>query len=77
MITTTTYEKLKDLSLVETQYAFSCNWLGKSKSYMAALKAAGRTESIETLTALVIKLEATAREYEQLGNMAGGEHVEH
>ncbi len=77
MITTTTYEKLKNLRLVESQYEFSKQWLGRSQSYMAAIKAAERNVSVESLTGLVLKLEATAREYELLAQLNGGEHVTH
>lgn len=77
MITETTYTKLRHLNLVESQYDYSSGWLGKSKTYMAALKAADRAESVEVLARLVIKLEATAREYEMLGKLEGGEHVAH
>ncbi len=77
MITTTTYKKLKTLELVESQYDFSQHWLGKGKSYMSAIKAAKRKESVESLTALLLKLQAKAREYELLGELDGGEHVAH
>ena len=77
MITTTAYKKLKTLELVESQYDFSQHWLGKGKSYMSAIKAAKRKESVDSLTALMLKLEAKAREYELLGQLSGGEHVTH
>ena len=65
------------MELVESQYDFSQHWLGKSKSYMSAIKAAKRRESLDCLTVLIFKLEAKAREYELLGQLRGGEHVAH
>lgn len=51
------YRSLKEQNLLQSQYEFSSQWLGKSRSYYSALKAQGRNCTIEPLLALQHKLE--------------------
>ena len=54
----TTYLTLKKCELTDSQYDFSANWCGMSRSYLSWLKATKTSASIEALTKLLFKLRA-------------------
>lgn len=52
-----TYIYLNQINLVHSQYEFSREWLGKTKTYCSSLKSTGRSPSIKVLFTLKLRLE--------------------
>ncbi len=51
------FEALKQCRLVWSQYEFSRDWLGRSKSYYAYLKSSNAVPSTDALATLVVHLD--------------------
>ena len=51
------YEKLKEYGFVDSQYAFSKGYLGKSRSYFSAHKALKKKLGTDALVTLALRLE--------------------
>lgn len=51
------FETLREHRLVWSQYQFSTQWLGRSKSYYAYLKSSGSAPSAQALLTLVVRLD--------------------
>ena len=56
------YNIVRDLSLVESQYEFSEEWLGRCRTYYSAIVSAKREPSIAALTTLKFRLDAVLRQ---------------
>ncbi|TAN46115.1 MAG: hypothetical protein EPN26_15795 [Rhodospirillales bacterium] len=65
MILRETHEKLRDLQLVDTQFEFSTDWLGKNKTYLSCVLARDLTPSAEALLTLMRRLNRKADEMQQ------------
>ena len=59
------YNTVRDLSLVESQYEFSEEWLGRCRTYYSAIVSAKREPSIAALTTLKLRLNAVLRQTSQ------------
>ena len=56
------YNTVRDLTLVESQYEFSEEWLGRCRTYYSAIVSAKREPSIAALTTLKLRLDAMLRQ---------------
>ncbi|MDK9723097.1 MAG: hypothetical protein OEL53_18165 [Rhodospirillales bacterium] len=63
MILKEIYTALHDQHFVASQYEFSKQWLGKSRSYLSSAKARQRTPSVDVLLALSTKLNSFSSSY--------------
>ena len=59
------YNIVRDLTLVESQYEFSEEWLGRCRTYYSAIVSAKREPSIAALTTLKVRLDAVLRQRSQ------------
>ena len=59
------YNIVRDLTLVESQYEFSEEWLGRCRTYYSAIVSAKREPSIAALTTLKLRLDAVLRQTSQ------------
>ncbi len=50
------YKILSEMGLTKSQYDFSANWLGQSRSYYSVVKTRRRRPSIKSLMILYLKL---------------------
>ena len=56
------YNIVRELNLVESQYEFSEEWLGRCRTYYSAIVSAKREPSIAALTTLKLRLDAVLRQ---------------
>ena len=56
------YNIVRGLNLVESQYEFSEEWLGRCRTYYSAIVSAKREPSIAALTTLKLRLNAVLRQ---------------
>ena len=56
------YNIVRELNLVESQYEFSEEWLGRCRTYYSAIVSAKREPSIAVLTTLKFRLDAVLRQ---------------
>ena len=59
------YNTVRKLNLVESQYEFSEEWLGRCRTYYSAIVSAKREPSIAALTTLKLRLDAVLRQRRQ------------
>jgi len=59
------YLEMRAIGLTKSQYDFSVRWLGRSKSYASALKAADREISTDALATVCIRLQALTAHLER------------
>ena len=56
------YNVVRELNLVDSQYEFSEEWLGRCRTYYSAIVSAKREPSIAALTTLKLRLDAVLRQ---------------
>ena len=61
------YEALRQAELTDSQYDFSANWCGMSRSYLSWLKAAKAHPSIEVLSKLLFRVQAEEQRLMEMG----------
>ncbi len=60
-----TYNIVRKLNLVESQYEFSEEWLGRCRTYYSAIVSAKREPSIAALTTLKLRMDSVLRQMSQ------------
>lgn len=62
MILKEVFEGLRDLQLVETQFEFSTDWVGKNRTYLSCVAARDLTPSADAFLTLMRRLQRKAEE---------------
>lgn len=62
MILREVFEGLRDLQLVENQFEFSTEWVGKNRTYLSCVAARDLTPSADALLTLMRRLQRKSEE---------------
>lgn len=73
----TAYETLKRCDRTQSQYDFSANWCGKSRSYLSWLKSADANPSVQSLATLLFRINAEMEKLKAAPDMEFPEVTEH